>query len=230
MTRITNSRLAGFAFLLYIATGISSMILSGKILGPSSDAAGKLAHLAQHEGLARVLVLLTLPQFASAVVLGVTLYALTRDEDHDVALLAMSCRLIEGAIGAMAAVYAWGKVNIAAGMANGGDPAVLAPILDAHLRLTAGTAVIPAFCFAVGSLIFCHLFLRARTIPRWLAWLGVFASALLVVQLPVTILGAIQGAVEFAIWLPMLVFELVFAFWLMIKGVAAPARELSAGA
>lgn len=224
MTRITNSRLAGLAFLIYIATGITTMILSGRMLGPASDAASRLAHLAQHEGLARAIVLLTLPQFASAVILGVTLYALTRDEDGDLALLAMSCRLIEGAVGAMAAVHAWGKVNLVTALKNGGDPAVLGAILDSQLRLSAGTAVIPAWCFSVGSLLFCYLFLRARSIPVWLAWLGVFASALLVVLLPVTILGVLRGPVEFVIWLPMLVFEIVFAIWLMLKGVAPPAR------
>lgn len=48
--------------------------------------------------------LLTLCGFVSAVVLAVTLYALTRDEDRDLALLALCCRVSEGVIAAISAV------------------------------------------------------------------------------------------------------------------------------
>jgi hypothetical protein len=63
-------------------------------------------------------------------------------------------------------------------------------------------------------------------IPRGLAWLGVLASVLLVVILPmqrVGLLGASTGwssSVTWLMWLPMLVFEVVLALWLLTKGVA----------
>ena len=74
MTRTTNARLAGFAFLFYIVAGIISMALAGK------------------DNARSVLGILT---SLSALVLAVTLYAITRDEDADLALLAFGCRLIE---------------------------------------------------------------------------------------------------------------------------------------
>ena len=70
---------------------------------------------------------------------------------------------------------------------------------------------------------FCYLFVRARTIPLALAWLGLVASVLLVVVLPVQLAGFITGPVTYLVWLPMLVFEVTFALWLLIKGVAMPA-------
>lgn len=66
-------------------------------------------------------------------------------------------------------------------------------------------------------------------IPVALAWLGVIASAFLVALLPLQIAGFFGGPgawtspVTWAVWLPMLVFELVLAAWLIVKGVAAPA-------
>jgi hypothetical protein len=85
MTIKTNARLAGFAFLFYIAAGIATMALAGK------PAAG-------------VFSLLT--SFA-ALVLGVTFYAMTRDQDPDLALLAMVCRVVEAVpgVGGTGAVY-----------------------------------------------------------------------------------------------------------------------------
>jgi hypothetical protein len=62
--------------------------------------------------------------------------------------------------------------------------------------------------------------LRARTIPVSLAWLGVLASVLLVVGLPLQIAAVIEGPVTLLMWIPMAVFEVTFALWLLIKGVA----------
>ena len=83
---------------------------------------------------------------------------------------------------------------------------------------------------AVGSGVFSWLLLRGRMIPVALAWLGVLASVLLVVILPSQRAGLFGGAVNWvsrATWLlflPMLVFQLTLAVWLITKGVAAPAR------
>ena len=73
MTRTTNARIAGLAFLLYIVAGIASMAVSG---GPGDRLLGMVTSLC-------------------ALALGVTLYAITRDEDADLALFAMACRVVE---------------------------------------------------------------------------------------------------------------------------------------
>ena len=78
MTRRTNARVAGIAFLVYIAAGITSLALSGRT------------------NVTDVLVVFT---SLSALVLGVTLYAITRDVDHDLAMLALICRVVEGVPG-----------------------------------------------------------------------------------------------------------------------------------
>ncbi len=87
------------------------------------------------------------------------------------------------------------------------------------------TTLVAATVFAIGSILYTYLFLRARTIPLSLAWLGVLASVLLVVCLPLQMAGFIEGLVTSLIWIPMAVFEVIFALWLLIKGVAAqPAK------
>jgi hypothetical protein len=172
MTRQTNARLAGFTFLIYIAAGITSLALSGR------------PHATD------VLSLLT---SVSALTLGVTLYAITRDVDADLAMLALACRVVEAIPG------------------NQG-----------------------AFFFAVGSTLFCWLLLRGRMIPAWLAWLGVLGSVLLVVILPLQRAELFAGgatwfsSITWLMWLPMLVFEMTFALWLIVKGVTAPTQTRSA--
>jgi hypothetical protein len=169
MTRMTTARIAGFAFLLYIAAGISSMALGSR--PPATD-------------------VLSLLMSFSALLLGVTLFAITRDQDHDLALFAMACRIVEAIPG------------------------------DARRN---------AIFFAVSSVIFCSLLLRGRLIPVALAWLGVVASVLLVVILPLQLAGLLGGrtswsaSITWLVWMPMLVFEVALAFWLLVKGVATSA-------
>jgi hypothetical protein len=173
MTRTTNAKLAGVAYIVYIAAGIASLALARRT---------------------HVVDVLTLITSMSALVLGVTLYAITREEDHDLAMVAMMCRIVEA---------------IPLGVNRS------------------------AFFFAVGSTIFCWLLLRGRMIPGALAWLGVVASALLVVVLPLQTAGLFASratwysGITWFMWLPMLVFELIVAGWFIVKGVEAPARKIA---
>jgi uncharacterized protein DUF4386 len=80
--------------------------------------------------------------------------------------------------------------------------------------------------FAAGSTIFSWLLLRGRMVPVSIAWLGVFASALLAVALPLQLAGFPTGPLSgYTQWLPALVFQVALALWLLIKGVATPARR-----
>ncbi|HMJ25544.1 MAG TPA: DUF4386 domain-containing protein [Pyrinomonadaceae bacterium] len=227
MTSKTNARLAGFTFLFYIATGITSLVLFNQATGGGTEFA-KLKSIAQNATTMRLTALLTLCGFVSAVVLGVTLYALTRDEDRDLALLALCCRITEGVIAAVGAV---GGLQLLA-VATTATGAIAADASAEHalgtllLQQRGWTGSIAAICFVMGSTIFSYLFLRARSIPALLAWLGLLASVLLLVALPLELAGAIK--VTFLMWLPMLVFEVTFALWLIIKGVAAP-RTITQG-
>ena len=161
-SHIVYARVAGFTFIFYIVTGITSLALGNQT---------KIADL------------LVLLQNFSALVLGVTLYALTHKQGPALAVLALTCRVLE-AVHEESAIF-----------------------------------------FAVGSLLFSYLLLRGRLIPTALAQLGVVASALLVVILPAELAGLFGGSmswessITWLVWLPMLIFEVTFAFWLMIKGV-----------
>jgi hypothetical protein len=74
----------------------------------------------------------------------------------------------------------------------------------------------------VGSTLFSWLLLRGRLIPVSLAWLGVVASILLVVGLPLQLADVLHGPVTQLMWLPMAAFEIPLGVWMLIKGVRAP--------
>lgn len=80
MTRRTNARVAGVAFLVYIAAGLTTLALSGRATAGEGIPA-KLATIAQHTTEMGVVVVLSLLANFCALVLGVTLYSITRDQD-----------------------------------------------------------------------------------------------------------------------------------------------------
>ena len=165
MTRTANARTAGAAYLVYVVFGIGSLAVASSM--PALRA-----------------VLIALIPFC-ALALGVTLYALTRDVDRDLAMIAMLCRVLEAA---------------------GGTGELF---------------------FAAGSTIFCWLLLRGRLIPTALAWIGLASSAALIfLLLRQTAIGGTSdwsSPFTWAVWLPVLVFELAFAVWLLTKPIPLPA-------
>ena len=79
---------------------------------------------------------------------------------------------------------------------------------------------VTATFFAVGSTLFAYLLLRGRMIPIPLAWVGLVASVLLVIGLPLQAAGFLSGPITMIMWLPMLAFEVPLGLWLISKGVA----------
>lgn len=225
MTRTTNARIAGLTFLFYIAVAFPGMVLLDRATSGEGIAA-KLASIAQHATDVRVAVVLVLLGCFAALVLAVTLYAITREQDPDIAMLALTCRVAEGVISAISIPETLGLLWLATATGPNAPDAEPAHALGAYLLR--GNMALTATFFAVGSTLFCYLLLRGRMIPVPLAWLGVAASVLLVVALPLQLAGVLHGPITSLMYLPMLAFEVAGGLWLLTKGVAAPARRQSA--
>jgi hypothetical protein len=221
MTKTSNARVAGATFLLYIAIGITDLIVTrGSTAGETT--AQRLVSVAQHLPQLHAGLILGLATGFIALTLGVALYGLTREEDHELALLALCCR-----VGEALAVYVPLLANLGliwlttSDAATTGDADALAELL---FRVKGWNVNLAATFFAVGSTIFCWLLLRGRLIPNALAWLGVIASVLLVIALPLRMVGALSATAAMLIWIPMAAFEIPLGVWLLIKGAAVPSR------
>ena len=217
MSRRAAARLAGLAFLLYIAVGILTLVLSSRAMAGHGVEA-KLASVAQHMPDLRIAVLFVLFTSFCALVLGVTLWGLTREQDPVLAMLALTCRVCEGLAGALGVQRTMGLLWL-----SGPD----AP--DAATARTLGTWLlegqvsgVAAIFFSVGSVLFAWLLLRGRMIPAPLAWLGVVASAAAVVVLPLEFVDLFPGRWIWYVWLPLAAYEIPLALWLLFKGAAAP--------
>jgi hypothetical protein len=225
MTRTTNARVAGFTYLFYVALAFPAMVLFDRATSAQGIAA-KLGGIARHATDVRIVVVLSLLTCFAALVLAVTLYRVARDEDPDLALLGLTCRVGEGVLNAIFILATLGLLWLATAPGADAPEAAAAQELGAFLlRVQGWTTTIGATFFAVGSTLFAWLLLRGRMIPVPLAWLGVLASVLLVVGLPLQLAAILRGPTTQLMWLPMLAFEVPLGLWLLVKGVGAPRRD-----
>jgi len=222
MTRDTNAKIAGFTFLFYAAIGLALEALMHQARGVGSNAES-LARIGQYAINVRVSILIVLLECFSALVLGVTLYGITREEDHELATLGLACRVAEGLLGTLRIQGYLGLLWFAERGAAAPDVATT-NALSAVLLMPSPIVSISSIFYAVGNGIFLFFFLRGRMVPVLLAWLGVLASGMLVVLLPLQLAGFSTGLLSgYYQWLPALVFQIALALWLLIKGVATPA-------
>ncbi len=214
MTHRNNARVAGAAFLLYIGVGIAQMVLSGALRADGT--AARLALIARHSARVQTNVVLSLGICVIALVLATALHALTRAQDPELALLALLFRAGEGVLTVVTPLASLGLLWAAT---RGADaPGVLA-LAELLFQARAWNVLLTATLFALGSTLFSWLLLRGRVIPPGLAWVGLGASVLLVVGLPLQLVGLLHGPVTQLIWIPMAVFEIPVGIWLLVKGV-----------
>ena len=213
MTRRTNAGVAGFAFLFYIAVGITQLVLSSPTRAEGT--AARLGLIAQHAWRIRTNIVLSLVICVTAVVLATALYAITRDEDRDLAVLALAFRLGEGLLIAFGMLTSLGLLWLATDQ----DAVQATTLAELLMQIQGWNVTLTATLFALGSTVFSWLLLRGRMIPVGLAWLGVVASVLLAVGLPLRLVDVVSGSVTQLLWLPMAAFEIPLGFWLMLRGV-----------
>src|SRR5262249_11190747 len=199
MTRRTNAGIAGFAFLFYIAVGITQMVLSSVTHADST--AARLALIARHAWRLRVNIVLTLVICATAVVLAAALYGITRDEDPDLAILGLAFRVGEGVLAGIGALASLGVLWLAtdADVTLATTTPALAELL---LQIQGWNVTIIATFFALGSTAFSWLLLRGRLIPVALSLLRVIPSLILVVGLPLPLVHVLGRSVDLLICPP----------------------------
>jgi Domain of unknown function (DUF4386) len=219
VTLRTNARIAGIAYLLYIAAAFPSMLLSGRATSGEGMAA-KLTNMALHATDVRLAAVLSLIGCLCALVLAVTLYAITREQDRDLAMLGLTCRVAEGVVGGASIPITLGLLAVATATGTSAlDPAAAGAL---GTFVLGQTWLVGATFFAVGSTLFSWLLLRGRMVPVWLAALGVVGSGLIAIGLPLQALELVPGLLAQLMWAPVAVFELTIAGWFIVKGVAAP--------
>jgi hypothetical protein len=195
----------------------------------SSEISETLRNISENTFRVRLSALLLIVASIATLVLAVMLYAVTKHEDRNLAILALSCRAAEAALYAIGITSILTLLSLSDGTstAGGGGLTSERALGDFVTEVESLSTNIGAIFFAVGSTLYSYLFFKSRSIPTLLAVLGLLASVILVVGVPLqTAAGhsTVEGA-SAAIWIPMFIFEISIGLWLLIRGAKDPHAE-----
>lgn len=216
------ARIVGLAYLLGMATAIFADVYVRRRLIVPSSAAETARNIMAHETLWRSGVAGYLACMLSVAVLTAASYMVLAAVDRGLAVLAAVLRVVEIAVGVVATLSSLEALRLLSGASY--LQAFSTEQLQALARLPIGaygTAINVSFVFlGCGSAVFCYLWLRSGYIPKPLAALGVFGSALLATgAFAIVMLPQLAKTLAMAHMLPLGVFEITVAFWLLIKGL-----------
>lgn len=218
MTDPNAARLAGILFIAATVAFSASVV----VLAPILEADDCLSMVAAHGRVVGAGVLLELINHIAVVGIAVVLFPILRRFSNRVAVGYVAARSIESvlfAVGTMhlVALAKLGREFVAAGSSPESYFHTIGGMLlaghnwdDAGLLFTA---------FSIGALMLNWLLLRTRLVPRWLSVWGLVGAAFLLAARIIVMSGSHMGsAAVFVMDAPIMVQEMVFALWLIIKG------------
>lgn len=153
--------------------------------------------------------------------MGVLLYFYTRRGHAELSTLVLICRTSEAVLFGAYALGIIALVFIATGSTEASRD-IDARLVVAITRSTRHATLLASFFFAVGSVAFAWVLLRARLAPRYLAVLGLVGSLVPVVGMPLQIIGATRGFHTGLFWILLFLFEILLGVWLLASGGRDP--------
>ncbi|MEI7770132.1 MAG: DUF4386 domain-containing protein [Chloroflexales bacterium] len=227
--RRTNAAIVGVLFIIGTATGISAAVLSSPIL----DAPDYLSKIAANEGTIRSAAVLAFLMGIACAGIGLGLYPIMRKYSVGLAIGVVGFRVIEGMcdmLGGLSfiALLAVSREFVNAGAPDGAYFQTIGAIINAASAWINNGAVL--ICWCIGAFMYYGLFYRYRLVPRWISVWGLIGITLTTIASVLVMVGVIPGfgTIQLLANLPIMPQEMVFAAWLIVKGVnlsAAPSRS-----
>jgi Domain of unknown function (DUF4386) len=212
----------GFLYLFAMATSIFSEAYVRGSLVVANDAAATAQNIMAHERLFRLGIASELITFIGTLGLLVALYVILKPINRNLALFAACSRMIEATLCVVMMLSSLEVLRLL----SGADYLRVfeADRLQAMARLyiaAHGATYGIAFVFlGLGSTVFSYLWFKSNYIPRALAGLGIFASALLASgSFAFIIFPELTKIIYPGYMAPIGVFEVTMGFWLLIKGL-----------
>jgi hypothetical protein len=220
----SRQRWARLTGLLLVLTNASAMfahwVLAQIVIG--NDAAATTANIAASETFVRVGLAAELVTIAGVIPLVVGLYLILKPIGRDLALLALSWRLIENAVLAALAFASFTALTLVTGgsFMAAADPNQTEAYVYALMRVHIWGFQFGFLFLGLGQILFSYLWWKSRYVPRWLAGLGMVASSLLAAMaLGIIIWPPLLSIVTMAYMAPMAAYEIGLGLWLLVKGV-----------
>lgn len=216
----TYARVAGLAYIIVILLGVISVnFIVSSLIVPGNNAA-TFDNISGNEFLFRIGVASEALMYLLVILLSLSLYVVLKTVDKNLALLALLLRIAEAILGA-ATILISGLIPLhLINTETVFSAEQIQTLLTLFLSLRNSGLDIVLIFIGVGGTIFCYLFYKSNYVPRFLAGWGIFTYLSMLLLSFVSILSAdFPETYKMILYVPGGLFELIFGFWLLIKGV-----------
>ena len=222
-TRI-NAAIVGVLFII----GTVSGVIAASIGNPIVDAPDYLTKISVSEGTMIIRAFLTFLMAISCAGIGLGLYPIMRKYSVGMAIGVVGFRLIESMIDILGGVSTIALLALSQEFVKAGAP-------DTAYFQTIGAVIkagddwvsngVMLLSWSIGAVMYYSIFYRYRLIPRWLSGWGLVGITLTIISSVLVMLHIIPGfgTVQVVANLPIALQEMVFAIWLIAKGVNSSA-------
>jgi len=219
-TERMNAVIVGVLFIIATVAGT----IAASIGNPIVDAPDYLTQIAANEGTIIVSSFLVFLMAVSCAGIGLGLYPIMKKYSAGLAIGTVGFRVIEAMGDILGGINTIGLLALSQEFVKAGAPDVMyfetigAIIKAGDEWLSNGVMLL---CWCIGAWMYYALFYRYRLVPRWLSGWGLIGIALTTISSVLVMLGIIPGFGNVQIFsnLPIALQEMVFAIWLIAKGV-----------
>lgn len=216
----TYARVAGIAYIIVILLGVFSINFIESNLIVSNDIATTYNNISENEFLFRISVVSETFMYLLVILLSLSLYVVLKTVDKNLALLALLWRVAEAIIGASTVVISGLIPLVIINTETVFSPEQIQTLLKLFLDIRISGLDIVLMFIGVGGTIFCYLFYKSKYVPRFLAGWGIFTYLTMLLLSFISLLSPnLSGTIKMVFYVPGGLFELIFGFWLLIKGI-----------
>ena len=216
--------IVGVLFIIGTVSGVMSAAIGKPILNPPDY----LIRISANEG---QIIIVTLLQFIMGIAcagIGLALYPILKKYSEGLAIGSVGFRVIEGVLDIVGAIslivlLALSQEFVKAGAPHSSYFQTAGVLINAGTDWLNNVAVLLSWC--IGALMYYSVFYQYKLIPRWLSGWGLVGITLTIITCLLVMFHLIPpfGTVQVVANLPIALQEMVFAVWLIAKGITPSA-------
>jgi hypothetical protein len=219
-----NAVIVGVLFIIGTVTGAIAAI-SGK---PILDAPDYLTTISANESQIIIGTFLVFLEGVACAGIGLALYPIMKKYSTGLAIGVVGFRVAEGILEILGGVITIGLLALSQEFVKAGAPdaayfQTIGAIIKAGDAWLSNGAALLLWC--IGALMYYTVFYQYRLVPRWLSGWGLVGITLIAITGVLVMLHVIPGfgTIQVVAGLPIALQEMVFAVWLIAKGVNSSA-------
>lgn len=215
-----NAAIVGVLFIIATVSGT----IAAAICNPILDAPDYLIQTSANEGTIIIGAFLIFIMAISCAGIGLGLYPILRIFSIGMAIGTVGFRVIEGMIQILGGVSTIALLALSQEFVKAGAPdaayfQTIGAVIKAGDEWLGNGVMLLTWC--IGALMYYSVFYQYKLVPRWLSGWGLVGITLTIITSVLVMLHIIPGfgTVQVVANLPIALQEMVFAVWLIAKGV-----------